>query len=406
MLRILLCVIISSFGYYSHAQIPGCDGTRYLSEIFTSVDTTADLQFGFNTTFSGNPQNLFLNVYEPSSDTLSQRPVIFVAYGGSFIGGERGDVDWLCRYYARCGFVAVAIDYRLYDGALFPLPDSADFTDVVIKAMGDMKAAIRYMREDAATANQFRINPNMVIVSGISAGGILASHVGFVDSTDTFEAFVLAAVQANGGWEGNSSTNYQYSSDVNIVVNYSGALRDEVYIDANDPPLFSAHDDGDGVVPYAGGYASVFNIPIIYVDGSANMHVQADAVGVTNQLITRISTGHVSYFNDQTWEDSVRQASLDFMHPLMCGTNTSVTDLDKERQTIQVMPNPSHSEINVHMQTNDPLQVELFDLNGRLVQSWQAVNSSFTIQKGNKTGMYILRVSGNDYLSFSKLVWR
>ncbi len=405
MLRSTLSLIAIVVCYHSQAQIPGCDGNRYLSEVFTTVDTTADIQFGANTTFAGNAQNLYLNVYEPNGDTLSQRPVIFMAYGGSFIGGQRGDVDWLCRYYARCGFVAVAIDYRLYDGALFPLPDSADFTDVVIKALGDMKAAIRYMREDAATVNQFSINPNMVIVSGISAGGILASHVGFVDSTDTFEPFVLAAVQANGGWEGNSSTNLQYSSAVDIVVSFSGALRDDVYIDANDPPLFSAHDDGDGVVPYAGGYASVFNIPIIYVDGSANMHIQADAVGVTNQLITRTSTGHVSYFNDQTWEDSVKQASLDFMYPLMCSPASSVDEVSYTQPTIQIMPNPSTSDIHIEMQTNERLDVELFDMNGRLVQSWQQVNASFDIAKDSKQGMYILRVSGDDHLSISKLIW-
>ena len=212
-------------------------------------------------------------------------------------------------------------------------------------------------------------------------------------------------MQANGGWEGNSSTNFQYSSAVDIVVSFSGALRDDVYIDANDPPLFSAHDDGDGVVPYAGGYASVFNIPIIYVDGSANMHIQADAVGVTNQLITRTSTGHVSYFNDQTWEDSVKQASLDFMYPLMCSPASSVDEVSYTQPTIQIMPNPSTSDIHIEMQTNERLDVELFDMNGRLVQSWQHVNTSFDIAKDSKLGMYILRISGDNHLSISKLIW-
>ena len=57
------------------------------------------------------------------------------------------------------------------------------------------------------------------------------------------------------------------------------------------------------------------------------------------------------------------------------------------------------------MQTNERLDVELFDMNGRLVQSWQQVNASFDIAKDSKQGMYILRVSGDDHLSISKLIW-
>ena len=59
MLRSYLLALALLAGHFIYAQIPGCDGTRYLTEIFTSVDTVSDLQFGANTTFSGSAQDLF-----------------------------------------------------------------------------------------------------------------------------------------------------------------------------------------------------------------------------------------------------------------------------------------------------------------------------------------------------------
>lgn len=35
-------------------------------------------------------------------------------------------------------------------------------TDVVIKAVGDMKAAVRFLRQDAATVNNYRIDTNLL----------------------------------------------------------------------------------------------------------------------------------------------------------------------------------------------------------------------------------------------------
>ena len=48
-------------------------------------------------------------------DDLEDRPVIIMMFGGSFIGGSRTspDIVELCTRYAKMGYVAVAIDYRL-----------------------------------------------------------------------------------------------------------------------------------------------------------------------------------------------------------------------------------------------------------------------------------------------------
>ena len=86
----------------------------------------------------------------------------------------------------------------------------------------------------------FKIDTNLIFAGGISAGGILASHLAYL----RFNGFLmmqrlhrLLPIMEDG--MGNSSSNYQYSSEVQGVINYSGALKEAVYIDNTDPPLFS-----------------------------------------------------------------------------------------------------------------------------------------------------------------------
>lgn len=379
---------------------PTCDGIRYVSEVFTSVDTTLDVLYGNNTTFGGNNQDLYMDIYEPAGDAATMRPTIILAFGGSFISGQRQDMDDLCRYYAQRGFVAVTIDYRLYDGPFIPFPTAADMTDVVIKAVGDMKAAIRFLREDAATTNNYQIDPDMIFVGGISAGGIAAAHTAYVDSTDTLAPNEMTALNNNGGFEGNSSNNVGlYSSEVHGVVNFSGALREAAYIGTNSVPLFSAHDDNDGTVPYAGGNAQIFSFPIIYVEGSSLMAQQANTSGVTNFLITiPNSNGHVSYFgsNATQWQDTVLNTSADFLHDnVICPLISSVGALPAELVSADFYPNPADIDMVVAFEElPSNYTIVLYDNMGRQVFQEKGISTNqYVLAKENvAAGVYFVQI--------------
>lgn len=397
---IYILILIVGFGTYLSAQNHiTCDGTRYISEVFTTYDTTLNVLYGNNTTVGGTNQDLYMDIFEPSSDAATNRPVVVLAFGGSFIGGAKEDMHDLCVYYAKRGFVAVSIDYRLYDGALFPLPSAAVMTDEVIKAVSDMKAAVRYLREDAATSNLYKIDSNYIFVGGVSAGGIVASHLAYVDAQDSLGASEQTALNNNGGFTGNSSTNTQYSSAVQGVLNYSGALRAAYYIDANDPPLFSVHDDADETVPYGGGDAKIFGFPIVYVEGSGMMNPRADVVGVANQLITiPNSTGHVSYFNNgaAVWQDSVQEASAKFVHDeVVCPMLTGLAEVQQQEVAAKFYPNPSASDIVVELaEVPSVYSVIVYDNLGRIVAQQQGLNESqYTIQRAAlAAGVYLVGI--------------
>lgn len=374
-ITLALCMTLNAW-----AQHPSCDGMRYLSPIFPTLNTTLDVQFGSNTTIGGNAIDLKMDIYEPVGDTAVMRPLVILAFGGSFVSGNRQQMADLCEHYAQRGFVAATIDYRLYDGWFIPLPDSVDMITVVIQAVSDMKAAIRYFREDAGTVNNYRIDPNFIVVGGASAGGILASHVAYVDSTDNLDPIELNQINNSGGFQGNSSANTQYSSAVQGVLSFSGALHYVHYMSANEPPLFAAHDDGDNVVPYDFGSATFFGfLPIVSMAGSASMHAQANALGIYSDFVSVPGSGHVSYFQgNSTWRDTVLTASNEFLNTLLCSNSVMVENIPTRSIDAQFYPNPSHGIMTLELaEVPADYTITIYDNLGRVVLQTEAITEHY-----------------------------
>jgi hypothetical protein len=159
------------------------------------------------------------------------------------------------------------------------------------------------------------------------------------------------------------------------VLNFSGALRSATYINANEAPLFSAHDDGDGVVPYGSGSATIAGFPIIAVDGSQTMATRATSVGLANFLITiPNSSGHVSYFNGANvaqWSDTVSSTASQFLHdevicPLIVAVNTPLP----QELLANFYPNPSPSDVMIAFdELPSAYSLVLYDNMGRVVRN-------------------------------------
>ena len=391
MKKILLFSLLSHCFDLTAQDHPTCDGLRYRTDVFADVESTKGLKYGEGTTINGTFKELYLDVYEPVGDLAENRPAIVLAFGGSFIAGERSNLEWLCEAFARKGFVAVTIDYRLYDLPLFPLPTAEEMQIVVTKTISDMKAAIRFLREDAATENQFRVDPDLVFAGGISAGAIVAAHTAALDSTDTITPELMDIISANGGFDGNTSSNFQYSSEVQGLINFSGGLNDAYWIDADDPPIFSVHDEFDGTVPYAEGFASIFGFNIIYMEGSGVMHEVADSVGVNNSLLTIVgSNSHVSYFNANQAAGTLAQ-SAGFLHDLFCSPVSSVKGAVEKLSAVTVYPNPSAGQLFVKSEeAHDLLHLTLFNAIGQQTGSWE--NAATLDLSSCEAGVYFLKI--------------
>ena len=126
-----------------------CQNGRYATEVFPNHTLTSNINYGANTTFSGANNSLKLDFYEPTGDSELNRPLIIWVHGGSFLGGSKTDQDMtvLSQRFARKGYACASIDYRL---GFFPI-DSANAVKAVVRAVQDLKAAIRFFYKDKQT---------------------------------------------------------------------------------------------------------------------------------------------------------------------------------------------------------------------------------------------------------------
>lgn len=276
-----------------------CGDVRFNQDIFEEVEVTTE-KYGENMNFNGSElQELMVDIYQPVGDEAEMRPLVIWAFGGSFIGGERANMASYAEANAKKGFVGACIDYRILDPAVTGIPDSIVGLDIAVKAMGDMKAAIRFFRQDAATTNKYKIDPDKIFIGGLSAGGIVALTAGIASEDDIVWDHVKEAIELNGGFEGTSgdAENLTYSSEVNGIINLSGAMYNIDWLDATDPPIVAMHGDEDETVKYDCGFANVFGFDIIRLCGSGAIKEKADAIGHDTRLITVEGGAHTDIYS-------------------------------------------------------------------------------------------------------------
>ena len=104
--------------------------TRYMDEVFCDIDIESDVVYGNNITVlpllqggAPAPEDLEMDIYMPSGDSATDRPVVMILHTGSFLPavangqatGDKTDNATVeqCKAFAKKGYVAVALNYRL-----------------------------------------------------------------------------------------------------------------------------------------------------------------------------------------------------------------------------------------------------------------------------------------------------
>jgi len=407
MKKIYPLLLFSIFVHFAFAQTNGCDNSRYINEIFTDVDSVT-IKFGENTPFGmSTKQELYMNIYEPSGDTRTDRPVVIMAFGGAYIQGTRGDgyVVRECERFARKGFVSVSVDYRIFRLA-GTLPDSLGMLDIITKSIADMKASIRTLRKSVDDGNPYGIDPDLIFTGGFSAGAITAMHTAHLGEDDTanLPQYVIDGVNANGGWEGDTddpdNSALSYSSEVSGVVNYFGALHRRNWIDSDDPPFISLHGTADPVVPYGHGIVTLIGLNLGSLEGSGALHPVAKTEGVINKLISVPGGGHGDNFPQIFW-DSMAVDSGRFLEQLVCGTGggVNIDDTEDVSQYITLAPNPAIKQTVINFNDlNKSHSISLYNTFGQLIVYYDNQNNNeFRLERGElPAGVYVIQIKFDD----------
>ena len=389
-----------------------CVNGRYVDEIFPDFTRTSGIPFGSNQNFDGSNQNLALDVYEPDGDQLDKRPVIVLAFGGSFIGGSRsgGDVVPLAEAFAKRGYVVVSHDYRLgMNGLPFPGPDSSEAVQAVLRGVHDSKAAVRWIHKDAATTNTYRFDTTRIYHMGVSAGGFIGLHYAYLDDLAEMPAYLDTTEAGLGGGLEGLSGNPGYSSTIHGVVNICGAIGDTSWIKPTDEPVFSLHGTQDNTVPYGTDVITLLGFfQIQTVHGSESIHAHADAIGLDNCFHTYVGEDHTPHVFDNAHLDTTIITSANFLAGLACNTGVTncgylATGLEEGAlsEGVFVYPNPANQKLNLEIpgNLNGAWSLEVFDMVGARVKTIENISAKFyqMDRGGLPDGMYVLRItSGKD----------
>ncbi|HWY38181.1 MAG TPA: T9SS type A sorting domain-containing protein [Bacteroidia bacterium] len=396
-----------------------CSTGRYANDVYTNITTTSAIPYGSNTTWSGSAQTLTLDFHEPAGDTCTARPLIIWAHGGSFVGGASTDpdVDTLSNRFARKGFACASINYRI---GFYPF-DSAHAVIAVVRAVQDMKAAIRFFYKDRKNSNTYKIDTNNIFIGGSSAGAIAALHVAYLDRPCEIQPYVNSTtLNSMGGLSGNSG-NPGYSERVKGVINLCGALAIYGWLEAGNLPFCSMHGTIDATVKYNRGIVNP-GTPLMYLDGSRMLYAQAVALGVQNKFYTWLGADHVPYVQGGTaatqaaYMDTTVNFVRDYLIDRLGCTNPALQPPNAPAQTatlypytpclvdirtisnslaLEIYPNPSNDKIHVVFENpNEKHSVQITDISGRVVRTYSCNQAELAIEKENlNTGMYLLKVS-------------
>jgi len=249
-------------------------------------------------------RSLKADVYFPK-DTSVKKPAVLLVFGGGWISGSKENVRPMAQHFADNGFVAVTAEYRLSREAKYPA------------AVLDLKAAVRWMRQNAET---YGINSEQIAILGNSAGAQLATLVGVTGDSKIYNPAdfkISDAVQAIINVDGIVSFTHSESEEGQLAGKWLNGLESEnpknwkeasplEYVDANTPPTLFINS----------------TMPRFHA-GRDDMLSILDQNNIYNEVHTIPGTPH-SFWLMQPWFDKTLQYSMGFLNKVFQSESSKV----------------------------------------------------------------------------------
>lgn len=336
-----------------------CTNDTRFSELpfFSDAQISAQLNvvYGNAPDWTGVNQVLDLDVYYPtlSADTLPLRPLIMMVHGGGLISGDKINYTRVCKEFAKRGFVAATINYRL---GLDCTSDSISEEKAKYRAQQDINAAFRFITQNAAL---LRVDTSWMFIGGGSAGSVAALGVVYITQNEWNN--YTPALQPLLGNLNNSGNSLTTTFSIKGVFNDWGAMLKSTLQPAEMLPMVSFHGDADNTVDVD----SSFGGGCIHVEtsyGSRAMHNLLLANGICSDLSVKPGGGHGVY-QDSAFGVPFRVGrACCFFKSLFCNNCNSFYQTDSipancsqyinsvnnaTENQLEIYPNPFINKINV-----------------------------------------------------------
>lgn len=253
----------------------------------------ADVVYG-----RGGETPLHLDLARPETAS-GPLPCIVVIHGGGWRGGNYKQHVPQILEFAKQGFAAATVQYRLVPSARWPAQ------------IEDVKCAVRYLR---ASAKLYGIDKDRIGAIGFSAGAHLSMLLGTMDPADGLEgtgghADQSSKVQAVVAYFGPTDLSQpDFPAAVQpLLQDLLGVSREEnlaaykaaspvSYVNEGDAPMLIYHGTKDRLVPYQQAYLMTDALTRAGVPGRVELLLGADH-GWGNPELARTVAGAIAFFN-------------------------------------------------------------------------------------------------------------
>lgn len=331
------------FGALLLFQTLQAQADRYKRPVFDSVTRH---EINYSDVFTDAEHKA--DVYEPFGDTAASRPLILYVHGGSFVSGDKRSTDCVdfCTRFARLGYVAVSVNYRL--AGFIQFLQSKDYQmQTVMRVMADIKASARYFVVDARGNRRYRIDTNLIFGGGYSAGAVAMLHTAYIDNLNEFtpaeQNLLATSIGTLDGDAGHKGARFRFRA----LFSYAGALQRSSWIDAGEEPVWLAHSRDDATVSYS--CAPGLGLPnILELCGTGRLITRIKAVQVHSDSMMLDSQGHgwPTTGVANTHFDSSLRAVTRFFYP-MIQQQIMQASLPAEQTAFEVYPNPGTGLLQV-----------------------------------------------------------
>jgi acetyl esterase/lipase len=202
-------------------------------------------------------ERLRLDIYRNRERPSRPAPAVIQVHGGAWLSGSRHEQGIpLLNHLASLGWTGFNIDYRLSPKATWP--------DHIV----DVKSAIAWVR---AHAGELGIDPELIAITGGSAGGHLTALAGLTENDPALQpnfedadTSVLAAVPFYGVYDLTDTDSAYYPhlrewTFEQVVIKRALADAEDLYREASPrwrvhqdaPPFMVLHGERDTLVPVA-----------------------------------------------------------------------------------------------------------------------------------------------------------
>ncbi|MES2380352.1 MAG: T9SS type A sorting domain-containing protein [Bacteroidota bacterium] len=386
---------------------------RYKDKIFTNV-TIDSVVYGNAAQYNNIAIDLKMNIYQPMGDTATNRPLLVLAHGGSFVNGTQYDADvvYLCNEFAKRGYVCISLQYRLGVNISEIILDQnqagPQFANAVWRGTLDGRAAVRYLR---AHLNTYKISAGQVYLGGVSAGGVLGLHEAFLDlpgevgnSTPKIDTTSIGGVEGSTGSPG-------YSWRVKGIINLCGGLGDIEWMRNNtNLSIFSVHGTNDQTVPYKTDYFYASGIKVARLSGSFVVDSMAKALGMKSVFYTFQNAPHVPFSpgvgsaeSSTAYMDTTERMLSDFLFDDIKTNGVGVKSVTAN--TLKLYPNPTNGKVNIEFSNNILRNIEIIDLSGKTMKELVSSQTMNSVDVSDlKQGIYFVKAYTDNGTSTQKLI--